>query len=242
MAGKDPRKATPYQIEVYLEENKIFRNRVLAQFTNYRTEWRNPSTHDYNLDFDEDEAFLAIVSVSAFAKLLIDQIAERLSFVAVKQETKTFAAPPELNSTRTEKLLDRAIAILQEFARHYASNTAGVRLETEAQLIGAVSGFFSSLTPDTKIETDGAVGSKRTHRFDLALSEGDQRVIIEVKRSKSVHNVGDAIVQLAKLLEQAEVPDGILFLFSASTNNYSRRAVPVHGLGRARSVNILSPV
>ncbi|MEH2117121.1 hypothetical protein [Nostoc sp.] len=46
LASKDPERERPYDIEQYFEKNKVFRQRVLAQFTNYRTEWRNPSSHD----------------------------------------------------------------------------------------------------------------------------------------------------------------------------------------------------
>ena len=49
LTNQDPQRTTPFQIETYLENEQIFRDRVLAQFTNYRKEWRNPSTHDYNL-------------------------------------------------------------------------------------------------------------------------------------------------------------------------------------------------
>jgi hypothetical protein len=75
LAGKDPMKLRPYDIEQYLIEHKVFRDRILSLFTNYRTAWRNPSTHDYTLTFDEPEAFLAMISVSAFTKLLVDEIA-----------------------------------------------------------------------------------------------------------------------------------------------------------------------
>ena len=67
LAGQDPTKTRPFDIENYLEKNSVFRTRVLNQISSYRKEWRNPSTHDYKLDFDESEAFLAIVSVSALA-------------------------------------------------------------------------------------------------------------------------------------------------------------------------------
>jgi len=73
LAGKDPAHETANNIESYLQQQNLLRPRVLAQFTNYRREWRNPSTHDYRLDFDEDEALLAIVTVAAFAIVLIDQ-------------------------------------------------------------------------------------------------------------------------------------------------------------------------
>jgi hypothetical protein len=79
LAGKDPAKLTPFQIESYLEENEIIRPRALKQLTRYREDYRNPSTHDYKLDFDSDEALLAIVSVCAFSKLLADQIGFKLA-------------------------------------------------------------------------------------------------------------------------------------------------------------------
>jgi hypothetical protein len=82
LAEKNPASTTPFQIEQYLEDRKVFPSRVLTQFTNYRTQWRNPSTHDYNLDFGATEAFLAIVSVSAFAKLLVDGTEQLYSYLA----------------------------------------------------------------------------------------------------------------------------------------------------------------
>jgi hypothetical protein len=82
LTGKDPAKLTPFQIETYLEENKLIRPRALKQLTRYREDYRNPSVHDYKLDFDADEALLAIVSVCAFSKLLVNQIAGKLAYRA----------------------------------------------------------------------------------------------------------------------------------------------------------------
>jgi len=47
LTGKNPAKETTNKIEQYLQEQNVLRHRVLAQLTNYRREWRNPSTHDY---------------------------------------------------------------------------------------------------------------------------------------------------------------------------------------------------
>ncbi|MEG8021255.1 hypothetical protein [Sphingomonas aerolata] len=79
LASKDPSGLSPFQIENYLESNRVVRPRVLTQLTRYRQDYRNPSTHDYKLDFDDDEALLAIVSVCGFAKLLINQISSKLA-------------------------------------------------------------------------------------------------------------------------------------------------------------------
>ncbi|TIX48875.1 hypothetical protein [Alteraurantiacibacter aquimixticola] len=82
LADEDPARLTPHQIESYLEEKKLLRPRVLKQLTRYREDYRNPSTHDYRLDFDEDEAILAIVAVCAFARTLINQISGKLAYNA----------------------------------------------------------------------------------------------------------------------------------------------------------------
>jgi hypothetical protein len=52
LAAQDPARKRPFDIESYPEKNNTFRSRVLNQLTNYRTKWRNPSAHDYKLDFD----------------------------------------------------------------------------------------------------------------------------------------------------------------------------------------------
>ncbi|TOM29750.1 hypothetical protein CGH80_22565, partial [Vibrio parahaemolyticus] len=59
-SSNEPAKKTPAQIEKYLESNKVLKERVLEQFKNYRSEWRNKSTHDYKLFFSSQEALLAI--------------------------------------------------------------------------------------------------------------------------------------------------------------------------------------
>ena len=80
IADKNPNKITPHKIEKYFEENDVLKERVLQLFTNYRTEWRNKSTHDYKLYFSEQEAFLAIVNISAFINILLEQMVEKQAY------------------------------------------------------------------------------------------------------------------------------------------------------------------
>lgn len=97
LADKDPGRKNPYEIETYLEKNGVFKPRVLSQLTTYRTEWRNPSTHDYKLNFDESEAFLAIISVSAFSCLLLDQITDRVEFRGVDVSFESLIPVPVMS-------------------------------------------------------------------------------------------------------------------------------------------------
>lgn len=102
LAAKDPSGLTPSQIEGYLENNNIVRPRVLTQLTRYRQDYRNPSTHDYKLDFDQDEALLAIVSVCGFAKLLINQINSKLAAEAAQARAVPNAGKKSRASLRSQ--------------------------------------------------------------------------------------------------------------------------------------------
>jgi hypothetical protein len=214
LAGQDPAKKRPYDIENYLEDNNAFRPRVLAQFTNYRTEWRNPSTHDYKLDFDESEAFLAIVSVSAFACLLIDQISGKLAFLHSKKETDS-RKKEIATHVGTEKgvLLELITEMLKEFARQRGQDSP---IRTETELEGALAGFFSSLVPSLRIDCDYKLDPQRSERADFVVSDKRDKVIIELRRSRSRMPVSDGIKQLEHYMLLSGIRQAILFVHPAS--------------------------
>lgn len=84
ISGQSVENITPHQIEEYLTKGSLLRHRVLEQLTRYRKDYRNPSTHDYKLDFDDNEALLAILNVIGFAILLIDQMKSHLDVDALQ--------------------------------------------------------------------------------------------------------------------------------------------------------------
>jgi hypothetical protein len=229
---KDPQKMTPREIEGYFERNKVFRGRVLAQFTNYRREWRNPSTHDHNLDFDEDEAFLAIVSVSAFTKLLIDQIAEQLSFSAAQRDVKAHKGIVVARPTIGERLSARVIRLFLEFSRRYATTDTAVRVETEAQLMGALAGFLSTVAPDLKFSTGRVYRNERSHYVDMVIKHGDELVLVELKRGQHRALIDQGTNQLIHYLQAAKAKEGVLFLYSDKATEYTTDEFEeaIHGL------------
>lgn len=242
LAGKDPAKQRPYDIEKYLEQKAAFRQRVLAQFTNYRTEWRNPSTHDYKLDFDESEAFLAIVSVTAFACLLFDQIAEHLSFQKAKAATDAQKGKLKLSLIKTsDTLIGRTTKLIEEFSKqNQFVNLSNVRT-SEIQVIGALAGFLASAAPDIKVtmEPQLAIGN-RIVRPDMILSVGDEQVLLEMKgahtASKMMYN---ALAQVENYLMVSGIKSGILYFHSGGATTLESTEQPVSALGA--KIVILKP-
>jgi len=243
LAGQDPGKKRPYDIESYLEQSNTFRSRVLSQLTTYRTQWRNPSAHDYKLDFDESEAFLAIVSVSAFACLLLDQIAESLAFKksqaeAEAQKTQLAAS---LAQTLNAELLARVTDLLMQFcATHIPPVPTPVAKQTESQLIGALHGFLASTAPELNVETDARMDPAEHLRADLLVVRGDERLVIEVKRRRNPQTYEGGIAQLEHYFSVGGVKSGILLFPPDSASEMEKLYTAVGGTnGR---VVILSPV
>lgn len=217
LTGQDPSKKRPFDIETYLEKNNIFRPRVLSQLTTYRTEWRNPSAHDYKLDFDENEAFLAIVSVSAFSCLLLDQIAERLSFIKsqAEAEVQKAALSASLEPTVDAELLVRVVELLNQFCEsHIPSVTSGHKM-SEVQVVGALHGFLASAAPELDVETEAADSEGRL-RADLIVRRGDERLIVELRRSSLRNRAAGA--QLERYMRVFGIKRGIALLYPETSS------------------------
>jgi len=219
MTGKDHSNTAPAKIEAYLEEKGLLRDRVLAQLTTYRREWRNPSTHDYKLDFDESESFLAIISVSALACLLLDLIAERLAYV--RSQTEAAAQRDDivasLAPTAGGDLHTRITALLKEFCSSHIPVVPADSMLTETQAIGALHGFLSSVAPELNVATDVQIGpSGSPFRVDLMITQGDTTVAIELKRRITKAGYGTGIAQVHTYLLAGAVNSGVLLILPDS--------------------------
>ena len=242
LAGQDPAKKRPFDIENYLELNNIFRSRVLSQLTTYRTEWRNPSAHDYKLDFDESEAFLAIVSVSAFACLLLDQIAERIAYT--KSQAEAEAQKPALEASLAQTvnadLLVRLTELLNQFCAIHLPSASSSSKTTEPQVIGALHGFLSSAAPELAVQTEARLGAQRSFRADLLVSRGGERVVIELKRRLWRQNYANSVAQVEHYLLIGGIKDGILLFLPDVPSSMERFEITIAAIdGR---LVVLSPV
>ncbi|HQR31899.1 MAG TPA: GxxExxY protein [Blastocatellia bacterium] len=220
LTAKDPSKETPNSIEKYFQNNTVLRPRVLSQFTNYRQEWRNPSTHDHRLDFDEDEALLAIVSVSAFAIVLIDQITERIAYVKSKDEADRH---PPIPATPSQPLLEQVSSLLEHFALTPLGRISESENVREAEVLGALAGYLASAAPHLEVVSGVGIkgkASERLMRADLLISSDTDKLIMELK----VNQDGESgLTQLATYLSVTGIPRGILFQYGAPNKGVIER-------------------
>lgn len=240
LTKKNPENVRPYDIESHFSKSGTFRQRVLDQFTNYRKEWRNPSTHDYKLDFNESEAFLAIVSVTAFSCLLLDEIAQQLA------HDKEVAAVQEIaDKVRNEvnvidgDLLTRTVEALKIYFLQHADQQ--VEKGTAAQWLGSVSGFLAAIIPEATITTDAPLGADKLHvTADLLVECGNERVIVEVKNRLNILTYKSVLNQVEHLMRTSGISDGVIFFLPTMLNGekiYEAENVIFDGRGRLRTIS-----
>ena len=214
LAARDPANERPFDIENYLQQQSVLRPRVLSQFTNYRKEWRNPSAHDYRLDFDEDEALLAIVTVSAFAIVLIDQITERIAF----EQAQETAASQSVSDEEFHSLTDRVVNLLEQFTEQF-NQTHKDRSDTrETEVMGALSGFLSSTASDLEYYMEVKLSSEKSGIADFLLVSDTEKLILEVKLlrgSKFVNSrlVKDYINRVSNYIAISNIPKAIVYVY-----------------------------
>lgn len=228
LAGKDPVGVRPFEIEDYFQKNVGLRPRVLAQLKNYRQEWRNPSAHDYQLDFDEDEALLAIVTVCAFAIMLTDQITEKVAFQLARLATNP--APGSAASSSTA-LFTRAGDLIAQFGSQFEAGHIG-NAPREVEILGALSGFLTKAAPDLSIQVEENIAAGRFMPADLVIASQTEQVIVELKRIRqpSPRIEEQAIRQVGNYIAASGITKAIiLMLCSPNMRKVSRREVLSEG-------------
>ncbi len=211
LADKDPSRKTLSQIETYLTENQILRDRVLSQLTNYRKEWRNPSTHDYKLDFDSNEALFAIFGVSAFSIVLLNQIIEKLSHDKVVRDISTGELVlDDANVLESDDLLKLTAAVVSS----YLSLTRDHKAQPLESLLGSLSGVIETVLADTEVSVGAELNGERNIRADLLVKRRGKTVLVEVKLNRPNSSTErDALDQVDRKLAFAQIQEAVVAFY-----------------------------
>lgn len=215
LAEKSEKKATStktIEIEDFFETNLIFNDRVLHFFRNYRQEWRNKSTHDFKLFFDQSEAFLAIVNVSAYIYVLLNQIIEKLAFDNERKRLKGEKEKQKLISSiinqRDLDFHDKIIELIKEFSINNEQLKEGIK---EIELIGMFSAFIQTASKEIDVRTEVKhLGNNYNYRLDMLIDNGNEKVIIELKKPSIIPNHSHED-QLFDYLTATKIEHGILW-------------------------------
>jgi len=199
-----------FDIENHLLENQVYTQRVVELFKSYRKNWRNPSTHNHRLLFNEQEALLAIISVYSFTAVLLDLILERISFKNEKERIK--AEIDDIKKLQNDidglDLYHQIIYLIQKFGkRKFYIND-----EREVEYIGRLTSFINSVEPSITFQRDVQL-EESSYRPDIVFFRKSENVIVEIKSHYSPKLFPDIEKnQLITSLKWSEIDYGILYM------------------------------
>jgi len=221
LTGNSAEKKSLAQIEQYFEKEGVLRDRVLVLFSNYRTDWRNKSTHDHKLYFSEQEAFLAIVNICAFYNILLDQMMETLAYGKEKESLRD--KQPRLPDGYSEQsFVDQVIELLSEFSKEISRKVyeRGTPL-LEKEVIGMLFAFLNTADSEIVLRSEYPIPMGAHHQAvaDAYLEKDGEGLIIELKTStKSIGMKRHGREQLISLLAASGLDTGVLFILPVSPN------------------------
>jgi len=204
---------TPYKIESYLEKQDRFKSRILKSFTTYRQDWRNPSTHDHKIDFNEQEAFIAISNVSAFCYVAISQ----MIYWHVEKQVK-ISDEKRFTFVEFDQLGPNLVYVLKTtYAAMQEKQSEGQVLAGPRALEEVFSGIISRVSFNAEVSTEYTVSSEsRQYQIDVFVDHPKNKFAYEIKGysdtpSLDKHYRG-GVEHLARLVSEDIANFGILLL------------------------------
>lgn len=222
LAGGSADRMTPNEIEEYLLENDVLPDRVVELLKNYRRNWRNPSTHDYQLFFSEHESFLAIVTVSAFVSILVDQMLKQVAYRGGVEGLEDAAglARQEVVDFLSLRAIEKVWRALISFGQHYVKNFGKMSLMDRNSTNAQMAAFVTKFAPELEVRQDVTrrIGD-HSATFDLIILDGESEVAIETRDPRPYDFDGGGVVfdvamdQLAERLRLVRLKAGVVFFY-----------------------------
>ena len=216
---QDAASKSPFEIEQYLANNKLLNDRVMQLFINYRQNWRNPSTHDYQLFFGGQEAFLAIVTVSSFVNVLLDQIVEKLAYKTAKlksiEHTSTYKK--KIKGYKNLPTMNKVSQILLGYCNYFQENFDQLNELPEPELLGGLKGYISAFESNWNVLTNQTIeGTKSKVNPDIIIDTKKEKLMIQFKRS-GVENtslfygdISPEYEQISNFIRNSDIKQGIV--------------------------------
>lgn len=210
------RKISPYIIESYFNNNSVLKPRVMELIKNYRQDWRNTSTHDHTVEFNADEAMIAISNVSSFAFILLGNILEfENQKVGAKIAEDLDSAVIDTGETLFVAMKN-AILKFSEIMSPPLSKEKTIRVES------TLLGFLKSRFPDVDFSEEVSMSIHGyEYRPDILARRGQESVIVDISHVKNPPTADkledEEIFGFGSLIDDVGVNAGIRFIRGIST-------------------------
>ncbi len=225
LVGNDPKEKSPQGISEYFERNAILTDIVLTQLVSYRDQWKKRTSHNQQVFFSQQEALLAIVSVSAFFNVLLDNMLERVAHENEKNELSkvSFSLMNEVKNYNDLTLPLQVVEIINKFSHSLIDELKnnGDQDLSEYEVLGKLTGFIASIDPEISIETGKVIPiGVSSGRVDLFLEKKGQNVIVELNSASShpIKRAKEGREKIRNLMLASGIDNGLVFIAPGHSN------------------------
>ncbi|TOM27421.1 hypothetical protein CGH80_24250, partial [Vibrio parahaemolyticus] len=163
------------------------------------------------------EALLAIVSVSAFFSILLDEMLEKQAFETEVEDLKKHVSKitSQLHNYNALDFHQQCLEILTKFSV-IEKREGGFDTDlSEFELRGRLSAFISSVDPEITVEIEKRINIGSSHAYiDMILRKGGNSIIVELKRPSKESRLLEmrAVQQIISYLAVTQLTDGIVYI------------------------------
>ncbi len=219
VCGKDSEGMSVKDIYKYLDEQNIFKDKEAQTFHRYLEDWELPAESDEQLFFSEQEAMLAIMNVTAFFLILVEQIIEIASYEKAKYFLgwdRSEKIHKELERYGGKFFIDQLVTLLRLFSADLFYIEERENAPAEYEMLGYLRGFLEIAIPEVKVEIDKRIKIGNSHtQLDMLIYNGDETVLIETKRSNqikgSIFDIDNAVQQVSSCMTITKINKAVLF-------------------------------
>ncbi|THB73883.1 MAG: hypothetical protein D6B28_03115 [Gammaproteobacteria bacterium] len=252
VCGKDPENLTVKQLYKYLDDQNVFKDKEAQTFHRYLEDWEIPAETDEQLFYSEQEAMLAILNVSAFFFILVEQIIELASYEKAKyflgwDRTEKIRQEIERYGDGDKFLLDKIVALFRLFSADLFYIEERENAPAEYEMLGYLRGFLEVSVPELEVEIDKRVelGASHTH-LDMLISLNETTVLIETKRSNqikgSIFDIDNAISQLSGYMTAIKKNKAVLFYLPIlGSSDLATRNIEMEVDGVLQQIKVIYP-
>ncbi|MBI3258206.1 MAG: hypothetical protein HYZ54_01805 [Ignavibacteriae bacterium] len=220
-------KKTPNDIEKYLETENVFKDRVVQLFKNYRSEWRNKSTHDHKLFFDQNEAFIALTSVTSFVHLLLKQIQDKISY---KEQQKKLSVDREsvekiklIRSSITKNPIEKLTDLIIEFAKQKGEQIFNNGSNTkEVGVLGVFHAYIESIGKVINIQKEPKINIHGIEFWpDFKIEIDDEIIVLELTRHPKylTKPIYGSLERLLIYMQELNIYKGVVYYANFNESN-----------------------
>lgn len=194
---KPEKNKTNIEIEKTLLQEKIINERTKNYISLYRGDFRNSSIHNYQLRFNESDAFMAINNTTSILYTLINQLLIHDAYLVMKEKNHLIEDEVKVLIHKNLNFIDLLKEALLIFPNIYFKNPKGSDFNNGFYIIGELQAYLEKINSNWKITILPGIEDMKMMELleqanvssppDLIIEHQEEMIRIDICTDKDFH-------------------------------------------------------